>query len=106
MIISAGSAPSPYFLSYLSARYFRRGRYPGVVVYWSAAWPSSARTLAAASEISWIGKWAELGIPPANEMISGFSVTLKISVINDLWTRPILRANEPLISRFLAEDVW
>ena len=51
-------------------------------------------TLVVASAISLCGNEMDLEVPPANDIMSGSSVTLRISLTNDLGTLLILCANK------------
>src|SRR5690606_20168554 len=73
-----------------SAIHSRSGPKPSVGPYWSAACGASRSTFAVASRMRSTGKVAGDGRPPAKEMTSGRSVTLRISRMAELvsaWAR-------------------
>ncbi len=91
--ISSGSTEKPNLFSYLPAIHSLRGIYPSDVAYWSAAQPSSESTCSAAFATPAVSRKAGLGSPPANEMMSGRSVTFRISLIIDRGVERILLEN-------------
>jgi hypothetical protein len=80
--------------------YSLSGRYPSVVVYWSAAQASSSRTAFVARAIPSVSIREDEGRPPANEMMDGSSDTRNSSSRKDSGTRDSLVAN--LYCRILA----
>src|SRR5512136_1593151 len=82
--ISSGETENPRRFLYRSAIYCRSGRYPSVVEYCNADLPYCPRTVDAALLIPLTSIRSGFGSPPAKEIIDGFSVTFRISLINDL----------------------